>query len=376
MLTDFPLDPSEISGGVQSAAYNLVTALAKYTDASITTLSFSYDVAAYQLHAPFGNSIRIIRVPQQNGLNTLTRYYRQRQVVKRVIQEEKPDIVHAQSEGFYATLAVRSGAPNVYTVHGVGLKEIELQRPAVGQLRSLLRARLIRAHHRRAKHIITINNYTRNEISRLHNARVWQIPNAVDESFFDLGGAEVEGGRILMVGGVSRRKDTLTALKAVRRLLPSVPNLRLDVVGPIATDYRITLQSVLGESQLSEHVFLHGLVSREDLRAHYRAADIFLLTSIEESSPIAIVEAMAAGKPIVATDAGGVAEIVEHGVNGYVCRIGDDEEIARELSGLVLDRALRSQFAQASQERAAARWSSRAVALATYDAYKEILGDS
>src|SRR5258708_5342411 len=134
MLTDFPLDASEISGGVQSAAYNLVTALVKYTDVSVTTLTVSYDVPAYESYAPFGNAIRIIRVPQQTRLNTLTRYYRQRRAVRRVIREEKPDIVHAQSEGFYATLAVRSGAPNVYTVHGVGLKEIQLQRPAVGQL--------------------------------------------------------------------------------------------------------------------------------------------------------------------------------------------------------------------------------------------------
>jgi glycosyltransferase involved in cell wall biosynthesis len=113
-------------------------------------------------------------------------------------------------------------------------------------------------------------------------------------------------------------------------------------------------------------------VSSEELRALYRAADVFLLTSVEESSPIAIVEAMAAGKPIVATDVGGVSEMVASGENGTICSAGDDDGIGRAVSEIVRDRELRERFGEASRERATARWSARAVALATYDAYAEI----
>jgi glycosyltransferase involved in cell wall biosynthesis len=376
MLADFPVDASEISGGVQSAAYNLVTALVEHTDVSVTVVSFSYDATVIESRTPYGARIRVIRVPFEHHLNTLTRYQQQRRVLGRILRENCPDILHAQSEGFYATLAVHSGVPNVYTVHGVGLKEIELQRLAVGRLRSDLRARMIRAHHRRARNIIVINDYTRNEISRLHKARIWQIPNAVDESFFELSMAEGTPARILLVGGVSERKDTETALKAVRRVLSEAPELRLDIVGPIAANYRETIDPLLDAWQLSGNVFIHGPVTRQTLQSLYCSADVFLLTSREESSPISIVEAMAVGKPIVATGVGGVAEIVAHGVNGYICPVADDVAIADALRILVTDRVLRDRFARASRERASARWSARAVALATYDAYEEILRGS
>src|SRR5690242_12415095 len=124
MLSDFPRNRSEITGGVDSAAYNLVDALATYTDASVTALAFGHGVSAPETHDLVDGRVRLIRVPQEeHGLNTVSRYYRQRKVVGRIIETERPDLVHAQSEGFYATLAVHSGLPNVYTVHGVGLKE-------------------------------------------------------------------------------------------------------------------------------------------------------------------------------------------------------------------------------------------------------------
>jgi glycosyltransferase involved in cell wall biosynthesis len=374
MLSDFPRNRSEITGGVDSAAYNLVDALATYTDASVTALAFGHGVSAPETHDLVDGRVRLIRVPQEeHGLNTVSRYYRQRKVVGRIIETERPDLVHAQSEGFYATLAVHSGLPNVYTVHGVGLKEVELQRDRVGALRSFLRANMIRAHHRRATHIIAINNYTQNAVAPLHHARVWLIPNAVDESFFELDAGQVEPGRILIVGGVSLRKDTATALRSLRRALADVPDLRLDIVGPIVPEYEVTLRAQLDDPRLAGHVHVHGLVSSEELRALYETADIFLLTSVEESSPIAIVEAMAAGKPIVATDVGGVAEMIEAGVNGTVCPVGDDEAIAGALVRLSLERELRDRFGAASRTLAAARWSARAVARATYDAYTEIV---
>jgi L-malate glycosyltransferase len=375
MLSDFPRNASEITGGVDSAAFNLANALATHTDATVTALTFGHGVSAPESLDVVEGRVRLIRVPQEHSFNTVSRYHRQRKVVRRIIETERPDLVHAQSEGFYATLAVNSGLPNVYTVHGVGLREVELQRAQAGRLRSFMRANLIRAHHRRAEHIIAINDYTRDAVASLHDARVWLIPNAVDEGFFQLDARQIERGRILVVGGVSRRKDTATALRSLRRALGDVPELRLDIVGPIASEYEATLRAQLDDPGLAGHVHVHGLVSSDELRGLYRAADVFLLTSVEESSPIAIVEAMAAAKPVVATDVGGVAEMIMTGVNGTVCPSGDDEEIARALVRIVLDRELRDRYGDASRELASARWSSRAVALATYEAYREILGE-
>jgi glycosyltransferase involved in cell wall biosynthesis len=105
----------------------------------------------------------------------------------------------------------------------------------------------------------------------------------------------------------------------------------------------------------------------------YLKCDVFLLTSLEESSPISIVEAMAVGKPVVSTDVGGVSEIVEDGRNGFLADIGDYRKLAESIIKIVNDRNMRAKFGAASSEIAMRDWSSQAVAAKTYKMYQEIL---
>ena len=85
------------------------------------------------------------------------------------------------------------------------------------------------------------------------------------------------------------------------------------------------------------------------------------------------VEAMAAGKPVVSTDVGGVSEIVRDGENAFLAGIGDYKNIAHFVTRIVGDRDLREKLGKASSEIAMADWSSRAVAMETYRMYEEIL---
>ncbi len=300
----------------------------------------------------------------------------ERKIFSGFFRDEKPDIVHAQGEGIYASLAVNSGYPNVYTIHGLRLKELQMQKSEIGIWRYLLYSRLITQHHRKATNIVAINRYTEKEIEDLHDSRVWMINNAVDECFFGLySSEETVPGNLLQVGGVRPRKDLITCLTAVKILHDRDVPVKMNIVGPNDQDPLVQVRKYIEEHNLAEVVQIHGLVSAADLDKFYRQADIFVLSSIEESSPIAIVQAMGAGKPIVSTHVGGISEMVEDKKNSFLVDAGDAPALADKIEALILDRDLRCCFSIASRELAVAEWSSKAVAIKTYEMYKEIINE-
>ena len=81
------------------------------------------------------------------------------------------------------------------------------------------------------------------------------------------------------------------------------------------------------------------------------AFDVLALTSESEGHPLVVLEAMARGLPVVATAVGGIAETVQHGVNGYITPVRGESEIAAALKSLVNDPALRERMGQASLTR-------------------------
>ncbi len=375
MVCHYPRNPSEIFGGTSAAAYNLVQALVKYKkDIDITTFSFWPGIKSNQFFTDLNNRIRIYRFPANFKYRSLINSADKRYFFRKVLKKEKPDIIHAQGEGFFASLAVNSGLPNVYTIHGVRIKELEMERESIGPIRYFLRKRLILNVHKKATNIVAINEYTKTQVAPFHNARVWVIRNAVDEAFFDLNNKEEPDiGNILLVGGVRRRKDIFTALKAVNTVLQDDIHVKLNIVGPVDSEYGVEANDFINSNNLNNNVIIHGLVDADKLMDLYLKADIFLLTSLEESSPISLVEAMAAGKPVVSTNVGGISEMVKNNKNAFLLDTKDDNEIAKSINTIVKDRKLRERFSAESNKIAKDSWSSKAVALETYKMYVEVL---
>ena len=377
MVSEYPADASAIEGGVAAAAFNLVNALIEFTDIDVTVLTFDRNHEGKDASVVQNGRLKIITCPMKKKYGLLRNFHFERRQFDHWFQSENPDVVHAQSEGLYASMAVGSAAPSVYTIHGIRLKELELNRPRIGFVRYVLGTRMIRNHHRAARHIVVINEYTRAEIDGLHTANVRLIHNAVDSHFFDLYDRDnTAPGRLLQVGGVRVRKDVKTAIKAVAKLREQGVDVVLDIVGPNEERLMGDTQNLIDTNHIKDSVHIHGMVSAEALDDYYCNADVVTMSSIEESSPISIVQGMAAGKPIVSTDVGGIREMLDEGVNGFLVPAGDHEALGERVSRLVTNRTLRSEFASASRQIALDEWSTRAVALKTYEMYKEMVNVS
>jgi glycosyltransferase involved in cell wall biosynthesis len=144
---------------------------------------------------------------------------------------------------------------------------------------------------------------------------------------------------------VSRQKDPDTLLAAVRRVVDHRPDARCVIVGD--GPLRPQMEASIDELGLRSCVSLLG--SRNDVATLLPGFDVFLLSSRWEGLPRVVVEAMAAGVPVVSTDVGGVSEAVDDGTSGLLAPIGDSKALADGVLRLLGDSELALRMGQAAQ---------------------------
>lgn len=140
---------------------------------------------------------------------------------------------------------------------------------------------------------------------------------------------------LLSVGRLAPEKDHEVALRALQQVVRAYPSWSISYTivgdGPLAG----RLAEVVRELDLGDHVRMVGALAHEEVAEAMIGADIFLLPSREEVLPMVIMEACATGLPVVATDVGAVAELVDDGVTGYVVPPGDPEAFGDAIGRLL-----------------------------------------
>jgi len=207
--------------------------------------------------------------------------------------------------------------------------------------------------------------------------KIVQLYNGVDTARFtprngqravDLGGVPVPDDAFV-IGSVMRLepvKSPRTLVEAFARLVHSVPEqgqrLRLLVVGDGSE--RTSLQQLAADEEVGRQVLFVG--QRDDIARLLQAMDLFVLTSLNEGISNTILEAMATGLPVVATDVGGNRELVVPGTTGALCAPGDHDALAIAMRGYLTDPG-RAQRHGAAARRTAERNFSLATMVRGYD---------
>jgi glycosyltransferase involved in cell wall biosynthesis len=280
-----------------------------------------------------------------------------------LIRRERALVVHAHqyTPFFYSALARRLGrGPSVlFTEHGRHF-------PDYPRPKRIVANRLLLGHRDR---VVGVGGAVREALIRNEGIppdRVEVVYNGVDLTPFieAAGAAGRERARrelglgpdalvISMVARLDALKDHATAIRALGRVAGGHPDAYLVLIGegperdPIVEEVR--------RRGLDGRVRLLGL--RTDVARLLPAADLALLTSVSEGIPLTLIEAMAAGLPVVATRVGGVGEVVAEGVTGRLAASGDDAALADAILQLAADPALRDRLGRAGRERAAALFS-------------------
>jgi colanic acid/amylovoran biosynthesis glycosyltransferase len=183
---------------------------------------------------------------------------------------------------------------------------------------------------------------------------------------------------IVIIGRLVEKKGHIHAIRTAARLKLIRPNLKFDLHivggGPLAAD----ICQAIKASNVTDRVVMHGPLSHDAALDLLACADIFMLPSVTatggdmEGIPVAIMEAMALGLPVVSTYHGGIPELVEHGVSGMLCCEGDDEAMFNAIVQLAENSAYRHQLGKAGYQKIVAEFDQAQLCSSLRNIYREV----
>ena len=290
--------------------------------------------------------------------------------IKALLQREAFDIIHLHEPmAGFVTLNVLSVASSVNSIN-IGTFHTNRGTP----LYKIGGVRLGMPYFQRLHGRIAVSPSAHKFISRHFPGQYEIIPNGIQADDFANATPfpHLNDGMInlLFLGRLEKRKGLKYLLSAYSRLKWDWPNLRLLVVGPGKPDddsYRI-----MGERNLADVVFV-GSVSDQEKARYFKSADIFCSPATgKESFGIVLLEAMAAGTPVVASDIEGYSGVVTHGCEGLLVPPKDDEALACAIRTLLENPDVRARLGSNGYERAQEfRWDRVADRVMSY--YQTIL---
>jgi glycosyltransferase involved in cell wall biosynthesis len=284
-----------------------------------------------------------------------------------LILRSRPEIVHASSSkaGILGRLAASlAGVPiRIFTVHGWAFSA-----------HAGVPGRIYRLAERLLLPLTSTTICVAEYIKRVGIAagacrpeRALVIPNAVDVGSFPRAVPRDGVVELISVGRMREPKDFVTLVRALARLRRGTFRASLVGDGPD----RSMIEAELARLGLSDAVVLLG--DRSDVPDLLARADVFVCSSRSEGMPVSILEAMAAGLPVVASSVGGVPELVDDGRTGFLVRPGEAVALADALALLVGDPVLRERLGAASHREALERFDLSRFRAAHVELYERLL---
>ena len=287
------------------------------------------------------------------------------------------DLIHCHQYApfFYGSLS-RLGfnrPPVVFTEHGRNQPDYPKRRRIVAN-RFLLR---------RSDRVIGVGRAVCQALVQnegIPEGRVELVYNGIEVNGFDASSCQRAAVRnelhlaaddfvMILVARLHWLKDHATALNALSHAVQRKPNIKLVLVGDGPEAEKIS--GLIHQLSLQSHV--RSLGWRNDTGRLYNAADLALLTSVSEGIPLTLIEGMNLGLPVLATDVGGVSEVVEEAKTGLMVAAGDDQALAEKMVLLAENEPLRRQMGERGKQRAATLFSESRM-LDEYSAIYEDLG--
>jgi len=333
-----------------------------------------FDVRAISLRGPFGGDIEetlaqdgipVWYMGKERGFDPLVLAR-----VARIMEHFRPQVVHTHTYALHYALPYmlcRRIPAMVHTVHN--LAEREMDKWSGRWVRWIA--------FRRGVVPVAIAREVADSIRRVYGIDDFPlIPNGIQVDTFRGPSIDRERWRnkerfaptdvlFVCVAGLRPQKNPALLLEAFHRGPASDPRALLLFVGRGAL--KSELERQIGASGLQERVHLLGL--RSDIAEILNAADVFVLSSDYEGSPLVVLEAMAAGKPMISTAVGGVPELVEGGC-GLLVPSGDAQALSKAMRYMLESPKARKSMGEASARRAVERFDLRVMTEAYENLYK------
>ncbi len=289
--------------------------------------------------------------------------------ILKAIREFKPDIVHthtAKAGALGRAAAVIAGVQvRIHTFHG------HIFDGYFSRLQAAIFLAIERALACFTKYIIVVSEAQKSDIFGKYRIAAERKIKVVPLGL-ELGRYAGIGGRdgrfrkelgigddavlVSIIGRLVPVKNHRMFIEAAKIALTEAPasDIRFAIIGD--GEERVSLERYVSESGLDGRIVFCGW--KEDVAGVYADSDIVALTSLNEGTPVALIEALASGRPVVSTDVGGVRDVVQDGKSGYLVASGDARAFAKKLCELAADAAKRVSFGAAGRGSVMGRYSS------------------
>lgn len=291
----------------------------------------------------------------------------------KICKKSKADIIHTHNFGplIYGTLAAKlCGKKCINTRHGRTNDKTYRFIWAMNDF-------VIPVSKDTQKHLTEFNRIAKSKMRVIYNGvnlnRYSSSMNDEQKRKIKKGiGLPKDAFLILNVGRLSREKDQETLLKAFRKLRKKKADVYLAIVGDGVL--REKLESIAKDFEIAERVCFLGF--RNDVNDLVGACDVYVSSSYREGLSLAILEAMACGKPVIATKIGGTAEAVLDGKTGYLVPCGFPERIETAIMKIFINRKILAELGVNARKRAEELFSLKTMVQCYQDLYHEVLNRS
>lgn len=268
----------------------------------------------------------------------------------RLVNNIRPDVIHVHAPNFFSsniiTIAKLKNIPIIATVHRA---EID----TVGNIIHFFRKHTLKQFNK----IISVSDFTKSLALKagVENNKISTIYNSCDESLFSPKDKLLARKKcvlpldkkiILFVGNLIKIKGVYTLIESCKILHKHNPNFLVILIGK-GTE-RTKLESLVASYKLQNNVKFVEWKQQTTLSDYYNAADIFVLPSMTEGHSVALLEAMASGLPLIASNIGGNKESVVDGINGFLFEVNNAKILAEKLTTLLNDDKVQESMAKNS----------------------------
>lgn len=337
--------PSLAIGGAERFAVDLAVTINKEQHEVVVAITRTY-VESFLKQTLEENNIRVVDLSAKDYPNMLKKQLR-------FLRVERPNVVHAQIGSIlHMMLACKlcKVPMRLYTVHN----EAALLYGTNKVKKEIYKLAFSFFHFKPIAICPTVKQTLIDDMG-IPADSITVVNNGVDTYRFTPSNRLKDDSTIhvISVGTLYWIKNQLMTIEAVCAIHDMGYRINLTLLGD--GEDREKIEETIKNNHAENYIFTHG--SKKNVEDYLKGSDIYVSASKTEGLPLSILEAMACGLPIVATNAGGTKDIVHNGENGFLVKVDDARELQDALLKIIDDKTLRMNFSQASR-RIAEIWSS------------------
>ena len=335
LIPGLPPNLNNIKGGIHSALINLLHGFTSLPDTEVRVISFLKQKTNEE-PLQFADNVTIFY--ENEGpfpFHSINYFFFGSGILKSHIKDFKPDIVHTQvgNTFLFVKMFVRLHCPFVLTIHGMSNEEAKrknkISDKIIWRFNSFINSIFI------PKNIIHLSQFSKSKTSHNNFNHEVIIHNSVPIKYFNIPLKYKTDNILMYIGVIDNNKNLIFLLNILKNLKAMNIVYKLEVLGDFSNAIvKTQIENFIQKNDLSDDVVFHGWLLQQDVMRIIAKADILVVSSKHESLPMVIAESMASGKVVVASDVGGIPEMIVNDADGFVFNLSHENQIIHPLTSL------------------------------------------